>query len=76
VGLEQTVGHTRTLDITLQVAGVRQQVNVSAQTSEMDETTAALGARNRAAQFKDLPLNGRNWSTLTALVPARRYGGQ
>jgi hypothetical protein len=68
-GLEQTVGHTRTLDITLQVAGVRQQVNVSAQTSEMDETTAALGARIEPRQFKDLPLNGRNWSTLTALVP-------
>jgi len=68
-GLEQTVGHTRTLDITLQVAGVRQQVNVSAQTSQMDETTAALGARIEPRQFRDLPLNGRNWSTLTALVP-------
>ncbi len=68
-GLEQTVGHTRTLDITLHVAGVRQQVNVSAQTSQMDETTAALGARIEPRQFKDLPLNGRNWSTLTSLVP-------
>ncbi len=68
-GLEQTVGHTRTLDMTLHVAGFTQQVSVSAQTSQMDETTAALGARIEPRQIKDLPLNGRNWSTLTALVP-------
>jgi hypothetical protein len=68
-GLEQTVGHTRTLDLTLRVTGLTQQVSVSAQTSQMDETTAALGARIEPRQFKDLPLNGRNWSTLTALVP-------
>ncbi len=68
-GLEQTVGHTRTLDITLRVAGVTQQVNISAQPSQMDETTAALGARIEPRQSRDLPLNGRNWSTLTALVP-------
>ncbi len=68
-GLEQAVGHTRTLDIALPVAGVTQQVNISAQPSQMDETTAALGARIEPRQSRVLPLNGRNWSTLTALVP-------
>jgi hypothetical protein len=67
--LEQTVGHTRTLDIKLGVAGVTQQVEVSAALNLLDETSATLGARVEPKQVKELPLNGRNWSTLTALVP-------
>jgi len=67
--LEQTVGHTRTFDFTLTVGGVKQQVNVSGQISQLDETSDALGARTESKQVNDLPLNGRNWSTLTALVP-------
>ena len=67
--LELTVGHTRTLDITLAVGGITQQVNVSGRGSQLDETTDTLGARTEPEQVKELPLNGRNWSTLTALVP-------
>jgi len=67
--VEQTVGHTRTLDITLAVGSITQQVNVSGLTAQLDETTATLGARTEYEQVRDLPLNGRNWSTLTALAP-------
>jgi hypothetical protein len=67
--IEQTVGLTRTLDISLAVGGDTQQVKVFGLTSQLDVTTAALSARTETAQVKDLPLNGRNWSTLTALVP-------
>jgi hypothetical protein len=67
--LEQTVGHTSTVDITLTVGGVAQLVNVAGQSSQLDETSDALGARTESKQVNDLPLNGRNWSTLTALVP-------
>jgi hypothetical protein len=65
----QTVGRTRTLNATLHVAGATQQINVSSVTSQLDETNDALGARTESKQVEDLPLNGRNWSTLTALVP-------
>jgi hypothetical protein len=65
----QTVGLTRTLDFTLAVDRVTQQVYVSGLTAQLDVTTAALSARIELVQVKDLPLNGRNWSTLTALVP-------
>ena len=67
--LEQTVGHTRTLDFMLAVGGVTQQVKVSGQSSQLDETTATVGAHTDPEQVKELRLNGRNWSTLTALVP-------
>jgi hypothetical protein len=68
-GLEQTVGHTRTLNVDLAVDGVVQQVNVSDLDPQLDQTSATLGARIEPKQVKELPLNGRNWSTLTALVP-------
>jgi hypothetical protein len=67
--LEQSSGHTQTLDITLQVGGITQQMTVSSLTSRLDETTDTLGAYTELEQVKDLPLNGRNWSTLTALAP-------
>jgi outer membrane receptor protein involved in Fe transport len=67
--IQQTVGHTRTLNITLPVGGITQQVHVSGLTSQLDETTATVGSRTESKQINDLPLNGRNWSTLTALVP-------
>ena len=66
--LEEMVGQTRTLDIALSVAGATQRVDVSS-ASMLDETTDALGARIEQEQVKELPLNGRDWSTLTALVP-------
>jgi hypothetical protein len=67
--VEQTVGHTHTLDITLAVGSVMQQIDVHGLTMQLDQTTATLGARTELEQVRSLPLNGRNWSTLTALVP-------
>ncbi|MBB5065919.1 TonB-dependent receptor [Granulicella mallensis] len=68
-GIQQTVGHTRTLNVVMSVEGMTQQVEVSDVGTQLDETSAALGARIAPEQVKNLPLNGRNWSTLTALVP-------
>jgi hypothetical protein len=65
----QTVGLTRTLNPTLQIASTTQQIEVSGAIPQLDETSDTLGARTEARQVSDLPLNGRNWSTLTALVP-------
>ena len=65
--VEQTLGHTRTLDIALSVAGITQRVEVS--DDSLDKTSATMGSRTGPQQVEELPLNGRNWSTLTALVP-------
>lgn len=53
----------------LPIAGVIQEVQVTDVGTQLDETSATLGARIEPEQVKELPLNGRNWSTLTALVP-------
>src|ERR1700757_905540 len=41
--LEQTLGHTRTLDIALSVAGITQRVEVS--DDSLDRTSATMGSR-------------------------------
>ena len=64
-----TVGQTRTLNATLQVAGGQQEVNVSSLVPLLDQTTDSLSSRTESKQVDYLPLNGRNWSTLTALAP-------
>jgi hypothetical protein len=69
VDVVQAVGRTRTLNATLQVSGGRERVEVSASSEQMDKTSDALGARIEETQAKQLPLNGRNWATLTALAP-------
>jgi Carboxypeptidase regulatory-like domain len=69
VDVEQVIGRTRTLNAILQVSGGEQRVEVSASSEQIDNTSDALGGRIEKVQAKELPLNGRNWATLTALVP-------
>jgi Carboxypeptidase regulatory-like domain len=69
VDVEQVIGRTRTLDATLQVSGGQQRVEVSASSEQLDKTSAALGISISDKQADELPLNGRNWATLTALQP-------
>ena len=65
----ETVGRTRTLNAVLHVAAGTEQVQVSDVASEINQNSDALGARIEPKQVQQLPLNGRDWSTLTALVP-------
>jgi Carboxypeptidase regulatory-like domain/TonB dependent receptor len=68
--VEQVIGRTRTLDATLSVSGGQQRVEVPASSAQMDKTSDALGTDISQPQAKELPLNGRNWATLTALQPS------
>ena len=69
VDVEEVVGRTRILNATLPISGRDEKVEVSASSEQIDNTTDALGGRIEQVQAKELPLNGRNWATLTALVP-------
>ncbi len=65
----QRVEQTRTLNVTLPVAGAKEQVEVLASAQPLDQTSNTLGATIEHKQVQELPLNGRNWATLTALSP-------
>jgi hypothetical protein len=67
--VEQSIGQTRTLDARLGIAQGRQSANVEDALAQLDRTNAAVGAPIEQTQLQELPLNGRNWSHLTALVP-------
>ncbi len=67
--VEQAVGRTRTLNATLKVAGDQENVQVSAASELVDRDTSAITGLTERKQADELPLNGRNWSGLTAYIP-------
>ncbi|MBO0799348.1 MAG: TonB-dependent receptor, partial [Blastocatellia bacterium] len=67
--VDQIVGVTRTLNATLSVAEANLEITVRAAAAQLDQTTASLGGRIERKQISELPLNGRNWYSLTALAP-------
>ncbi len=67
--VEQVVGQTRTLNARLELAHGQQQTTVTEPLVQLDKVNATVGAAVELAQIDDLPVNGRNWATLTALTP-------
>ncbi len=74
--VELQVGETHTLDIRLDVGEVAERVEVSAQLSPAERSSAESSTVIRADQIDNLPVNGRNWATLTLFAPwAQDDGG-
>jgi hypothetical protein len=63
------VGQTRHIDLIFAVAGQSTEVSVTAAVSEVDQSSAAVGARITGKQLDNLPINGRNWTTILPLIP-------
>jgi len=68
-GLEQTVGNTRTLNPVLAVASGKEQITVTDVLPQVNQASASIGESVEERAIEDLPLNGRNWTSLTALAP-------
>jgi hypothetical protein len=68
-GVVLTIGQTRSLDVVLHVSDAKESVEVSTVAEQINENSDSFGARVERKQVEELPLNGRNWSTLTGLVP-------
>ena len=62
------LGETRILNPVLEVAGVDEAVQVSAAAQPVRASTPNGGVFS-SAQIAQLPVNGRNWTNLMALVP-------
>ncbi|MGA7633782.1 MAG: TonB-dependent receptor [Terriglobales bacterium] len=69
VDVEEVIGRTRTLDATLQVSGRDERVEVSASSALIDRNSSAVTGLIEREQADELPLNGRDWSQLTAFIP-------
>src|SRR5271166_733773 len=73
--LKQEVGQTRTLDVVLHVAGKTEEAMVSESLFQLDRVDATVGSPIERTLVDELPVNGRNWATLTALVPGAINNG-
>ena len=74
-GVEQVVGQTRTLNARLELAHGKDQTTVTEPLVQLDKVDATMGAAIEVVQVDDLPVNGRNWATLTALAPGAINNG-
>ena len=69
VDVEEVIGRTRILDVTLAVSGGKERMEVSSASALMDRNTSAVTGLIEREQADELPLNGRDWASLTAFVP-------
>jgi hypothetical protein len=67
--VDQKLGETGTLNATLTIAGPTEHVEVLVSPVSQDQTNNTLNTGIERVQATELPLNGQNWATLTALVP-------
>lgn len=75
-GVRLLVGQTATLSVRLEPGGVSEVVEVAADVSLLDVTSAAQGAVITEEKVHALPLNGRQFIQLALLVPGANGGGR
>ena len=75
-GITLTVGAQAVVDFSLSVGQSQQTVTVEAEVSQVDTVSTALSAYVEQKQINDLPLNGRNFTDLVALLPGVAAGSQ
>src|SRR5262245_15520962 len=66
------VGESATFNFTMKVASRAETITVSGDSLAIDTEKSELAGRIAAEQIESLPLNGRNWLDLVALVPGTR----
>jgi hypothetical protein len=66
--VEVHVQNVVTADVPLAVGEVNQQVSVTSKVPLLQAQDASLGQTIPSSQVNDLPLNGRNWLSLTQLA--------
>lgn len=69
------VGETRTLNIALRVSSVSSNVTVVDATPDLNLTSAEVGGVITGKQTEELPVNGRYWASLEALIPGAISAG-
>ena len=69
------VGETRTLNVNLKLGTVSSEVTVVDAASDLDQTTAEIGGIIHGKQTEALPVNGRYWASLMALIPGAISSG-
>lgn len=67
--IQLTVGNSQTLNVTLKVGSLNQTVEVSAAPPAIQTTSSTISATVDSTTVRELPLNGRDWTSLATLEP-------
>ena len=73
--VRQVVGQTGTLNVTLRVGTKTEEDTINESVVQLDRVDVTVGGEVEQLQVDELPINGRNWATLTALVPGALDNG-
>ncbi len=68
-GVTLTVGGTQALNFALKVGQLTQTVEVSAAPPSVQTTSSTISATVDSTTMRELPLNGRDWTSLATLEP-------
>ena len=74
--LPVTVNRVVTMDVTLELTTLRQEVTVSAQAPLIDASVSSSGATILPQHIEQMPINGRNYLDLLQLVPGAAVNHQ
>jgi len=69
------VGQTRTLDTSLAVGAIAEKVEVQASAGPAERSSAEAATVIDTVQIANLPVNGRDWASLTLLAPFAQDDG-
>src|SRR5262249_12757458 len=71
------VGQWRTLDLSLELAGITSTVNVQAEDEEApaERSSPEISRVVRGQELRQLPVNGRQWASLMELAPGAVNSG-
>jgi outer membrane receptor for ferrienterochelin and colicin len=68
-GLALAAGSTITFDVTMQLAGVQENVTVTAQAPLVETSSNQIGGSLSSQEIEEIPSNFRNFTALTQLIP-------
>src|ERR1700738_5407917 len=68
-GITLTVGAQQTLNSALKVGQVSERVVVTGEAAPVDLTSSAISEEVNSTTVRELPLNGRDWTSLAVLQP-------
>ena len=68
-GITLTVGAELTVDVQLRVGSKEEMVEVTSEAPPVDTSDATLSSTVNAPTLRELPLNGRDWTSLATLQP-------
>ncbi|MBI2833670.1 MAG: TonB-dependent receptor, partial [Acidobacteria bacterium] len=74
-GITLLLGQSATLDIAMKLAVVEETLTVTGEAPLIDIGKSGIGSNLDVRQMQGLPLNGRDWMSLTLVAPGVRGGG-